>query len=220
MHALQTGLAGYFDYPQRFRPPILAYASSILGKTITFVLPPACKVLDCLRKRYYIVRAMPHKYLLKEFEEFARSAAEPSAMMQRVSQRIHMHIPRYNWVGFYLVDPKDPSILVLGPHTGSFTPKPKISWSEGLCGSAAASRRIVVSDNVAEDPRYIQASDLVKSQISAPVLVGAKVMGVFNVESYFMATFKHALERDFVEGCARIVAKCFARTLSPDFVNV
>ena len=56
---------------------------------------------------------MPHKYLLKEFEEFARSAAEPNAMMQRVSQRIHMHIPRYNWVGFYLVDPKDPSMLVL-----------------------------------------------------------------------------------------------------------
>jgi len=163
---------------------------------------------------------MPHKYLLKEFEEFARSAAEPSAMMQRVSQRIHMHIPRYNWVGFYLADQKDPSILVLGPHTGSFTPKPKISWSEGLCGSAAACRRVVVSDNVAEDPRYIQASDLVKSQISAPVLAGARVLGVFNVESYFMATFKPAVERDFVEGCTRIVAKCFARTLSPDLVNV
>jgi len=92
---------------------------------------------------------MPHKYLLKEFEEFARSAAEPSAMMLRVSQRIHTHIPRYNWVGFYLVDPKDPSMLVLGPHAGSFTPKATISWSEGLCGSAAAGRRIVVSDNVA-----------------------------------------------------------------------
>ncbi len=131
-----------------------------------------------------------------------------------------MHIPRYNWVGFYLVDPKDPSTLVLGPHTGSFTPKPTISWSEGLCGSAAACRRIAVSDNVAEDPRYIQASDLVKSQISAPVLAGAKVLGVFNVESYFMATFKAAVERDFVEGCTRIVARCFGRTLSPDFVNV
>jgi GAF domain-containing protein len=163
---------------------------------------------------------MPHKYLLKEFEEFARSAAEPNAMMQRVSQRIHMHIPRYNWVGFYLVDPKDPSILVLGPHTGSFAPKPTISWSDGLCGSAATSRRVVISDNVAQDPRYIQASDLVKSQISAPVLAGTKVLGVFNVESYFMATFKPAVERDFVESCTRIVAKCFARSLSPDFVNV
>ena len=162
---------------------------------------------------------MPHKYLLKEFEEFARSAAEPSTMMQRVSQRIHVHIPRYNWVGFYLVDQKDPSRLVLGPHTGSFTPNPTISLSEGLCGAAASSRRVVVSDNVADDPRYIQASDLVKSQISAPLLMGAKVLGVFNVESYFMSTFKPAVERDFVENCTRIVARCFARTLSPDLIN-
>ena len=78
----------------------------------------------------------------------------------------------------------------------------------------------MVADNVAEDPRYIQASDLVKSQISAPVLAGTKVLGVFNVESYFMSTFKPAVERDFVDSCTRIVARCFARTLSPDFVNV
>jgi putative methionine-R-sulfoxide reductase with GAF domain len=89
-----------------------------------------------------------------------------------------------------------------------------------LCGSAASGRRMVVSDNVAEDPRYIQASDLVKSQISAPVLSGVKVLGVFNVESYFISTFKPVIEREFVENCTRIVAKCFARTLSPEFANV
>src|ERR1041385_3228603 len=201
------------------RCPSESHPQFHFGKTITFVLLPACKVLDCQRARYYIVPTMPHKYLLKEFEEFARSAAEPSAMMLRISQRIHTHIPRYNWVGFYLVDPKDPSRLVLGPHTGSFTPKPTISWNEGLCGSAAAGRRMVISDNVAEDPRYIQASDLVKSQISTPVLAGAKVLSVFNVESYFMSTFKPAIEREFVENCARIVARCFARTPSPDLVH-
>ena len=68
---------------------------------------------------------MPHKYLLKEFEEFARSAAEPDAIMQRISQRVHLHIPRYNWVGFYLIDKNDSSALLLGPHSGSFTPAAK-----------------------------------------------------------------------------------------------
>jgi GAF domain-containing protein len=163
---------------------------------------------------------MPHKYLLKEFEEFARSAAAPDAMMQRVSQRIHLHIPRYNWVGFYLIDKLDSSMLVLGPHTGSFTPKPKISWSEGLCGSAAATRRVVVADNVAEEPRYIQASDLVRSQISVPILAGNKVLAIFNVESYFISAFKPVQERDFVEACARIVGKCFTRSATPDLVPV
>ncbi|HEY2364588.1 MAG TPA: GAF domain-containing protein [Candidatus Angelobacter sp.] len=161
---------------------------------------------------------MPHKYLLKEFEELARTAADPDIIMQRVSQRIHLHIPRYNWVGFYLVDKNDSSALILGPHTGSFTPKAKISWNEGLCGAAAASRRIIVSDNVAEDPRYIQASDLVKSQISVPIMAGNKLIAVFNVESYFMSAFKPAQERDFVEACAKIVSKSFARTATSDMV--
>jgi L-methionine (R)-S-oxide reductase len=164
---------------------------------------------------------MPHKYLLKEFEDFARSAPDAESLMQRVSQRIHIHIPRYNWVGFYLVDKKDPSSLTLGPYAGSFVPTPKISLSQGLCGFAASMRRTIVADNVAEEPHYIQASDLVKSQISAPLLVGNSAVGVFNVESYFMATFKPAVERDFVENCARVVGKCFARTVpAADLVHV
>ncbi|HEY1939625.1 MAG TPA: GAF domain-containing protein [Candidatus Angelobacter sp.] len=163
---------------------------------------------------------MPHKYLTKEFEDFTRSAPSAESLMQHVSQRIHLHIPRYNWVGFYLVDKKDSSLLVLGPHAGSFTPNVKIFFGQGLCGAAASIRRTVVADNVAEDARYIQASDLVKSQISVPVLVGNAIAAVFNVESYFQSAFKAAQERDFVEGCAKIVGKCFARTAAPDLVNV
>jgi len=138
--------------------------------------------------------------------------------MQRVSQRINLHIPRYNWVGFYLIDKKDPSTLVLGPHAGSFTPTPKITVGQGLCGFAATMRRTIVADNVAEEPRYVQASDLVKSQISVPILAGNKVLAIFNVESYFMSAFKPAQERDFVEACARIVGKCFTRSATPDLV--
>lgn len=171
-----------------------------------------------MEERLYIV-PMPHKYLLKEFEGFARSAAEPDAMMQRISQRVHLHIPRYNWVGFYLIDKKDSSALILGPHTGSFTPKAKISWNEGLCGAAAATRRVIVADNVAEDQRYIQASDLVKSQKSVPIIGGNKISAVFNVESYFIAAFKATQEREFVEACAKILSRCLARTEATDMVH-
>ncbi|HEX7285728.1 MAG TPA: GAF domain-containing protein [Candidatus Angelobacter sp.] len=163
---------------------------------------------------------MPHKYLAKEFEEFARSAASAESLMQHISQRIHEHIPRYNWVGFYLVDKKDAYTLMLGPYVGSFTPNPKISLDQGLCGSAASSGRTVVADNVAQDPRYLQASDLVRSQISAPVMVGGRAVGVFNVESYFMATFKSTTEREFVETCAKIAARCLEKTVAPAMVHV
>lgn len=162
---------------------------------------------------------MPHKYLIKEFEGLGRSATNAESLMQHLSQRIHAHIPRYNWVGFYLIDKEDAGMLVLGPHTGSFTPNPRISLSQGLCGAAASSGRTIVADNVAGEPRYLAASDMVKSQISVPVMAHGKVVGVFNVESYFMSTFKPALERQFVEACAEIVGKCFEQIAPRSLVN-
>ena len=162
---------------------------------------------------------MPHKYLVKEFEDFARTAPEAESLMQHMSQRMHMHIPRYNWVGFYLFAEKDLSMLVLGPHTGSFTPNPKISLNQGLCGSAASSGRVVVADDVSKDPRYLQASDLVKSQISVPIAGGGRTHAVLNVESYFLNAFKAPEERNFVETCAKIVAKCFEHKVVRDLVH-
>jgi GAF domain-containing protein len=163
---------------------------------------------------------MPHKYLLKEFEDFARSAPKAEELMQHISQRIHMHIPRYNWVGFYLFAEKDLSTLVLGPHAGSFTPNPKISLNQGLCGAAASTGRIVAADDVSKDPRYLQASDLVKSQISVPVEYGGRTHAVLNVESYFLSAFKAAEERNFVESCAKIVARSFEHKMLRDLVHV
>ena len=162
---------------------------------------------------------MPHKYLIKEFEDFARSARTVEALMQYVSERIHKHIPRYNWVGFYAVDKKDAGMLVLGPHTGSFTPQSRISLDRGLCGAAALSGRVVIADNVAEEPRCLVTYDLVKSQIAVPIMVAGKAVMILHIESYFMATFKPDVEREFVDRCARIVGSCLERTMAGELVN-
>ena len=121
---------------------------------------------------------MPHKYLIKEFQEFARSASDARPLMQYVSERIHKHIPRYNWAGFYLLDPMDRSTLVLGPHTGSFTPNPAVPLGHGLCGAVFSNLQILVVDDVADDPRYVCVSDIVKSHISVPLL------SVVNLSAY------------------------------------
>lgn len=162
---------------------------------------------------------MPHKYLIKEFEDFARSARSVESLMQQVSDRIHKHIPRYNWVGFYMVDKKDSGMLVLGPHTGSFTPSARISIDQGLCGWAASSGRVVVADNVAEEPHCLVTYDLVKSQMAVPITVMGKTAVVFHLESYFMATFKPAVEREFVEKTAKIVGGCLQQKTVSELVN-
>jgi putative methionine-R-sulfoxide reductase with GAF domain len=61
-----------------------------------------------------------HEELLREFEGFAKAAPNAKSLMERISQRLHEKMTKYNWVGFYLVDPADAGILLVGPFVGSF----------------------------------------------------------------------------------------------------
>ena len=84
-----------------------------------------------------------HEELLREFQDFARTAPTSKSLMERISQRLHEKMARYNWVGFYLVDAADPSVLVVGPYVGSFTPNARIPLDTGLCGAAATCAKVV-----------------------------------------------------------------------------
>jgi len=50
-----------------------------------------------------------HKELLQEFRNFAGSARTPKSLMEHIAQGLHEKMARYNWVGFYLLDPADPA---------------------------------------------------------------------------------------------------------------
>ena len=147
-----------------------------------------------------------HEELLNEFQDFARTAPTEKSVMERISQRLHEKMTRYNWVGFYLVDPADSGILLVGPYAGSFTPNARIPLNTGLCGAAASSGQTVVVHDVSKDPRYLAGSPLVKSEIVIPILVKNKLAGELDVESYFTSAFAGA-EQGFVEGCAAVVGK-------------
>src|SRR5580698_1469335 len=147
-----------------------------------------------------------HEELLKEFQDFARTAPTAEALMERIAQRLHEKMTRYNWVGFYLVDPADAGVLLVGPFVGSFTPNARIPLGTGLCGAAASSGQTVVVDDVSKDPRYLAGSPLVKCEIVVPIFVRNKLAAELDVESYFASTFTKA-EQDFVEACAAVVGK-------------
>jgi L-methionine (R)-S-oxide reductase len=147
--------------------------------------------------------------LLEEFREFAKSASATS-VMQHIAQRLHDQVARYNWVGFYEVDPTDSNILLVGAYAGSFTPNARIPLNVGLCGAAASSGQTVVVDDVSKDPRYLAGSPLVKSEIVVPIFVKKKLAAELDVESYFTATFTKP-EQSFVQACAAIVEACLAK---------
>ncbi len=144
--------------------------------------------------------------LLQEFEAFAVTAPTVNALMERVAQRLHEKMTRYNWAGFYLVDPADSAHLIVGPFVGSFTPNVRIPLNTGLCGAAATTGKVVVVEDVTKDPRYLAGSTLVKSEIVVPIYVNKKLAAELDIESYFAGTFTK-MEQEFVEGCAGIVGK-------------
>jgi L-methionine (R)-S-oxide reductase len=148
--------------------------------------------------------------LLAEFLQFAKTAPSAASLMEHIAQRLHEKKARYNWVGFYLIDPADPGVLVIGPYVGSFTPNARIPLSTGLCGAAASSGRTVVVDDVRKDPRYLAGSSLVISEVVVPITVNNRLAGELDAESYFPGTFTMD-EQNFVEACAKITARAMAK---------
>lgn len=146
-----------------------------------------------------------HKELLREFQEFAAIAPTAKSLMERISQRLHEKLTHYNWVGFYLADPADAGVLLVGPFVGSFTPHARIPLNTGLCGAAASSGQVIVVQDVTKDPRYLAGSPLVKSEIIVPIFVKKKLAAELDINSYFAATFTRP-EQSFVESCATLVA--------------
>jgi L-methionine (R)-S-oxide reductase len=126
--------------------------------------------------------------------------------MERIAKRLHEKMPRYNWAGFYLIDPTDPNFLIVGPFAGSFTPNERIRLTVGLCGLAATSEQVVVVQDVSKDPRYLAGSPMVKSEIVVPIFVGKKLAAELDIESYFSDTFTKP-EQEFVEACGAVIAK-------------
>jgi L-methionine (R)-S-oxide reductase len=152
-----------------------------------------------------------HKELLQEFREFALTAPTANALMERIAQKLHATVTKFNWVGFYLADPSDPGILLVGPFSGSFTPHARIPLNAGLCGAAASSGQTVIVNDVSKDPRYLAGSTLVKSELVIPIFAKQKLAAQLDVESYFVNTFTPP-EVDFSQSCAKIVADYLAKS--------
>jgi L-methionine (R)-S-oxide reductase len=147
-----------------------------------------------------------HQELLQEFRLFAETAANATTLMAHISQRLHDEMARYNWVGFYLVEKTDPGMLVVGPYVGSFSPNVRIPITKGLCGAAATTKKTVLVNDVANDPRYFAGSEIVKANLIVPILTKNELIAELDIESYFTNTFAKT-DQTFAEDVAQLVGK-------------
>ncbi len=145
----------------------------------------------------------------RDLEPLVREAKSPQDLMATIVHVLHERMLKYNWVGFYLLEPPasgQPPMLVLGPFKGAMTPHTRIPLHQGICGAAASSGKTVVVDDVAQDPRYLACSIETKSEIVVPVFVKGKVVGELDIDSHFPAAFQQE-DRELVEYCATLVGQ-------------
>src|SRR5229473_2850662 len=151
-----------------------------------------------------------YKDLLQEFQDFAKTAPTAHSLMDQMAKRLHQKMTRYNWTGFYLVDPADPGYLIVGPYAGSFTPNARIPLDRELCGAAATTGKVIVVQDVSADSRYLAGSSLVKSEIVVPIFVDNKLAAELDIESYFANTFTQP-EQQFIESSGAVLATYLAK---------
>ena len=141
-----------------------------------------------------------------ELDKLAANAANADALMNSIVSLLHEKLTSYNWVGFYMIDPQDASMLVLGPFRGAATPHKRIPLNQGICGAAASSGKTVVVDDVNNDPRYLACSVETKSEIVVPVFAKGKVVGELDIDSHDHAAFGLD-DRKLCEHAARLLGK-------------
>ena len=144
-----------------------------------------------------------------ELTELAQTVPSSQELMQAMVKVLHERMLKYNWVGFYLLEPgAQPPMLVLGAFEGAMTPHTRLPLNQGICGAAASNGLTVVVDDVNQDPRYLACSLETKSEIVVPVFVRGKVVGELDIDSHFAAAFTSE-HQDLVQHCARLVGKKF-----------
>jgi GAF domain-containing protein len=142
--------------------------------------------------------------LLEQFREAAASAATLKQLQESMVAAAAEKLPHYSWTGFYMLDPNDAEMLVLGPFVGAPTPHVRIPVTQGICGAAVASGETVIVDDVGADPRYLSCSIETKSEIVVPIYAHGKVIGEIDIDSHDPAAFSEQ-DRIFLEESARIV---------------
>jgi putative methionine-R-sulfoxide reductase with GAF domain len=104
-------------------------------------------------------------FLLSQIRQLATTASSLTALQMGVAEAISKGLTYYSWTGFYMLDPTDSSILILGPFVGDPTPHVRILVTQGVYGAAVASEQTVIVDDVNADPRYLSCSIKTKSEI-------------------------------------------------------
>ena len=142
--------------------------------------------------------AKPEAYaeLLRQIDVVLEGIDDDIAAMATISSAVHNAL-HHLWTGFYRVVIPG-KLLRVGPYQGTLGCL-EIEFGRGVCGTAAATGKTVIVDDVATFPGHISCDARARSEIVVPVLDANRVLlGVFDIDSDQPGTFD-VQDRDGLE---------------------
>jgi len=107
------------------------------------------------------------------------------ANLAQFAALVHQAVPGLNWAGFYLLRG---TTLVLGPFQGKVACV-RIPVGRGVCGTCAETLRVQVVPDVHAFPGHIACDSASNSELVLPVLVGGRLVAVFDLDSPHLGRF-------------------------------
>ena len=126
--------------------------------------------------------------VLKKFADTEAEKLSLETLMSATAALLKESIPHYDWVGFYILDPKT-HMLILGPFTGKPTEHTHIPVGKGICGQVAESKKSMIVQDVTEQTNYIACSLDVQSEIVVPILKNGLFVAEIDIDSHAYAPF-------------------------------
>jgi putative methionine-R-sulfoxide reductase with GAF domain len=143
--------------------------------------------------------------LLRKVAELVGAGVDRSEKIQKIADMVRL-FGNYRWVGIYSVNEHEISVIAwsgVGPPA-----YPRFGITQGLSGEAVRTRHTVISNDVANDPRYLTAFGNTQSEIIIPIIAlpGEPVVGTIDVESDCKNAFRDD-DRILLERCASLLAQ-------------
>lgn len=145
-----------------------------------------------------------YELLSQQIETIIEGETDVIANLSNASALLNEALQEINWVGFYLM--KDGK-LILGPFQGKLACI-HIPVGKGVCGTAVATGKLQLVENVHDFPGHIACDSASNSEIVIPLVWKDIIIGVLDIDSPKFARFDEIdakylqmIAQRLVEGC-------------------
>lgn len=142
--------------------------------------------------------------ILKETNQILKSNKSRDQKLLEICHLLDENIDVFNWTGFYLADPDEEGMLVLGPYVGEETDHTRIPFGTGICGQAAETLDTFVVQDVSKAGNYLACSVDVKSEIVVPIMKGDQFVGELDIDSHTLNAITPELRSLCEEICKKL----------------